>query len=189
MDDELRPEPVAYRLGPGSQAPVLTVSEMIGRNVRKRREALGWTQTQLGDALEMFLGQSWTKQQIYQAEKGGRVFNASDVTALALALDTVPGNLFNPPRVGPPGLTVAVSAEIGVNSYRLQTAAIDREVSLGAIRNALLLAIGNMERDSDELLKRIKKNRDGLLKVLRVKAYDDRGFDDDEDLRSHGEHQ
>jgi hypothetical protein len=42
----------------------------------------------LGEALERYLGRPWSRQAVHQAERGQRSFTAAELTALALVLDT-----------------------------------------------------------------------------------------------------
>jgi len=79
----------------------VTIAELIGGNVKARRERLGWSQSDLGKQMEKFLGVEWSRQQVFTAERGIRAFTAVDITALALALGVPPGLLFeNRPNDG-----------------------------------------------------------------------------------------
>jgi 8-oxo-dGTP diphosphatase len=73
------------------------VEEVVGWQVRERREALGLTQEQLGRQLEPLLGRPWSRQAVSAAEKGDRSFGAAELVALATALQTTVGDLLRPP--------------------------------------------------------------------------------------------
>lgn len=74
----------------------MTIEEAIGANVRRRREWIGITQEQLGQLLGEHLGQTWTRQAVSSAERGGRDFRAVELVALARALVTTVGYLTQP---------------------------------------------------------------------------------------------
>lgn len=59
------------------------IDELVGQNVRRAREDRRWTQTQLGENLEPYLGRAWTRQAVSVAEKGGRPFSVGELLALA----------------------------------------------------------------------------------------------------------
>ena len=90
-----------------------TVPQVIGQNMRSRRDNLGMTQAQLGERLGNWLGAPWTRQQVFMAEKGGRAFTASEIVALSMALDTLPGVLFDPRRAG--ALILQISDEVKID--------------------------------------------------------------------------
>ena len=71
-----------------------TIAQVIGGNLRVRREQLGWSQATLGQRMAATLDTPWTRQQVYVAEKGIRAFTAVDITALAAALGVTPAYLF-----------------------------------------------------------------------------------------------
>jgi 8-oxo-dGTP diphosphatase len=73
------------------------VEEVVGGQVRERREALGLTQEQLGQLLEPYLGRPWSRQAVSAAEKGDRSFGAAELVALAAALQATVGDLLRPP--------------------------------------------------------------------------------------------
>jgi len=73
---------------------VTTIGEVIGYNLRTRREQLGWSQATLGQRMTAPLGNPWTRQQVCVAEQGLRAFTAVDITALAAALGVTPAYLF-----------------------------------------------------------------------------------------------
>jgi 8-oxo-dGTP pyrophosphatase MutT (NUDIX family)/transcriptional regulator with XRE-family HTH domain len=73
------------------------VEEVVGWQVRERREALGLTQEQLGKQLEPFLGRAWSRQAVSAAEKGERSFGAAELVTLASVLRMTVGDLLRPP--------------------------------------------------------------------------------------------
>ena len=70
-----------------------TINQLIGGCIRRHRETLRLTGTALGERLEVYLGEPWTRQTVYEAESGRRAFRASDLIALAMALDVQVGEL------------------------------------------------------------------------------------------------
>ena len=81
----------------GSEGARVRVEEIVGWQVRERREALGLTQEQLGRQLEPLLGRPWSRQAVSAAEKGDRSFAAAELVALAAVLHTTVGDLLRPP--------------------------------------------------------------------------------------------
>lgn len=80
-----------------------TLEQVIGANVARLREKRQWTQTQLGDVLSNATGRKWERQAVWAAENGKRAFVASDLIALADALDVLVSELISsvePVRVG-----------------------------------------------------------------------------------------
>jgi 8-oxo-dGTP diphosphatase len=73
------------------------VEEVVGWQVRERRERLGLTQEQLGRQLEPYLGRAWSRQAVSAAEKGERSFGAAELVALATVLRATVGDLLRPP--------------------------------------------------------------------------------------------
>ena len=67
----------------------------MGANILALRTAAGMTQTELGKALQPFIGGiGWTRQAVLKAEKGHRQFTAAELLALAAALDATWPQLF-----------------------------------------------------------------------------------------------
>ncbi|HEX6526674.1 MAG TPA: helix-turn-helix domain-containing protein [Streptosporangiaceae bacterium] len=66
----------------------------IGKQIARLREARQMSLTQLGEALEQYLGKPWSRQAVHQAERGSRAFTAAEIAALALALETSVPALF-----------------------------------------------------------------------------------------------
>jgi transcriptional regulator with XRE-family HTH domain len=63
------------------------IEEVIGENVRARREAMQMSQTELGRELQGHLPKAWERQAVSSAEKGRRAFTAAELLALARVLD------------------------------------------------------------------------------------------------------
>lgn len=72
----------------------MRVETAIGRQIARLRETRKMSLTQLGEAVGQYLGKPWSRQAVHQAERGGRVFTAAELAALALALDTSVPALF-----------------------------------------------------------------------------------------------
>lgn len=125
---------------------VATVSEVIGRNVRARREQRGWTQTDLGQRMGDYLGGEWTRQQVFTAEKGVRVFTAAEVAALAHMLGVLPGQLFEP-QPSEDGGPLAVSTADGksISAAWLTTGAGSTGATAASIRELEVALIGVMQ--------------------------------------------
>jgi transcriptional regulator with XRE-family HTH domain len=74
----------------------LEIEKVIGENIRRGREANGWTQPELGALLEEYLGEPWSRQVVFNAEKGLRGFKAAELVALAVVLNRSVPLLFEP---------------------------------------------------------------------------------------------
>ena len=68
----------------------MSARETVSRNVRRLRQARGWTQAQLADAI----GLGWSEDTTGQAEHGRRAWTADEIAAVARALGVAPGRLF-----------------------------------------------------------------------------------------------
>jgi len=122
---------------------IWTMPRVIGHNVRIRRERLGLSQAELGQQIGHYTGSPWTRQQVFNAEKGGRSFTATEVAGVSLATGLVPALLFQPP---PEAVIVELAEGHNVDSGWLsgpadlpaavQQAARDANSSLVAIRQA-----------------------------------------------------
>jgi hypothetical protein len=80
----------------------LTPNQVVGYNLTQAREWKGWTQDQLAEALEPYLGKRWSKASVSQAERSVagkfvRQFTADEIVAFARALDLPLGWFFMPP--------------------------------------------------------------------------------------------
>lgn len=80
-----------------------TVAQVIGHNVKTRREQLGMTGDDLGRLAGAALtsdGKPWPRQTVYMVERGERAMVAAEVSALAYLLRTTVAELFMPPSEG-----------------------------------------------------------------------------------------
>lgn len=68
----------------------MSARETVSRNVRQLRQARGWTQAQLAEAI----GLGWSEDTTGQAEHGRRAWTADEIAAAAQALGVAPGRLF-----------------------------------------------------------------------------------------------
>jgi transcriptional regulator with XRE-family HTH domain len=81
----------------------LTINELVGRNVRDLRRALGMTQVELGKAMTKGFGFKWENDQVVaSAELGKRRFQLDEVMALASYFDVSPRALITAPGSAPP---------------------------------------------------------------------------------------
>lgn len=71
-----------------------TMEQIVGDNVARHRSRLQITQRELGERIASNLSaEAWSVATVSAAENGARGFSASDLTAIALALDVLPGAL------------------------------------------------------------------------------------------------
>jgi transcriptional regulator with XRE-family HTH domain len=96
----------------------MRIEEVIGGNIRARREATGMTQEDLGRRVAAYLDREWPRQSISTAEKGGRSFTASELVAFALALSIPVRELF---RVPADELAVTLSSGVSIDAGLLET--------------------------------------------------------------------
>ena len=74
-----------------------TMPQVIGHNVKTRREALGMTAKSLGAEVGEVFGKAWPPQTVYMLEAGDRAMIAQELVAVAHVLQTTPANLLVPP--------------------------------------------------------------------------------------------
>ncbi|NBM20339.1 helix-turn-helix domain-containing protein [Streptomyces sp. GC420] len=72
----------------------MRVEEAIGRQIARLRAERELSLAELGEALGGYLDKPWSRQAVHQAERGRRSFTATELTALALALETSVPALF-----------------------------------------------------------------------------------------------
>lgn len=91
------------------------------------RAQRGLSLTELGEILGSFLGKPWSRQAVHQAERGRRSFTVSELTALALSLDTsVPALLrADDQRIDLPGRVLSAEDYRGILLNRETDAPLD----------------------------------------------------------------
>ena len=117
--------------------------------------------TQLGQALGTYLGKPWSRQAVHQAERGRRAFTATEMAALALALDTSVPALFlaDAADIELPGAVVSAEDYQGILLYAGDEAPRDGIeellVALRDIRQILsrpaLARLAKIERVAEEV--------------------------------------
>lgn len=73
-----------------------TVEQLVGMNLRDRRDEAEMTQDDLGEALKRYLGKAWSRPAVSAAEAGRRSFNAAELAALASILGCSVSAFFRP---------------------------------------------------------------------------------------------
>ncbi|WP_161500842.1 helix-turn-helix transcriptional regulator [Embleya scabrispora] len=97
----------------------MKIEHLIGRNVRRIREARGLSQADLGRAVEDQLGHAWSRQAVSAAEKGRRSFAASDLLALSRVLEsTIPDLLLPVERWAESAIELGDGVHVAVAEYR-----------------------------------------------------------------------
>lgn len=71
---------------------------MIGQRIAEKRKEQGWAQADLGRELSNVLGYEWSRQAVWNAEKGNRAFPIAEVVGIAYVLDTTVAELMRPSR-------------------------------------------------------------------------------------------
>lgn len=74
-----------------------TMAQVIGHNVKTRREARKMTADALGKKIGEVFGKPWPRQTVYMMESGERAMVAQEVVALTHLLDMSLLQLFTPP--------------------------------------------------------------------------------------------
>lgn len=75
----------------------MQIEQVIGTRIATAREQSGITQGELGKRVGEWLGQDWTRQAIWAAEKGKRSFTAAELITFSYALNVAPDFLLTPP--------------------------------------------------------------------------------------------
>lgn len=115
--------------------PLSDIEKVIGANIRENRERKAITQSDLGEQVAERLGRPWPRQAISAAEKGGRSFTAAEVLAFADALDTKPGDLFEPTSESEP---LAMAVTLVEECYRLsERARVNRQQYTQAVHEVV----------------------------------------------------
>jgi transcriptional regulator with XRE-family HTH domain len=99
----------------------MSPEQVVGRRIARAREDRGIrTQEELGARMAEYLGKSWTKQAVSEAERGNRRLNPTELLAFATVLDYPVSWFFLPPAGEPfrfPGRIVPVG-ELGKGPLR-----------------------------------------------------------------------
>ena len=93
------------------------MKDLIGENIREKRNALGMTQEQFGRAVAELLNSTWSRQAVSAAENGKRDWRAEDLVAAAYVLGTSPAYLMQPKLADDldlPGKTVSFEDLVAV---------------------------------------------------------------------------
>jgi 8-oxo-dGTP pyrophosphatase MutT (NUDIX family)/transcriptional regulator with XRE-family HTH domain len=136
------------------------VEEVVGWQVRERREALGFTQGQLGGYLEPLLGRPWSRQAVSAAEKGERSFGAAELVALAAVLHTSVGDLLRPPlqeSVVELGGAAAVPKDM---LYDAIASRLPEDLNFTAIQDTLTLLAESAAKSKDNISQTLKLAQD-----------------------------
>jgi transcriptional regulator with XRE-family HTH domain len=65
----------------------LTPTKVVGFRIAQARKDRGIRQDELGERLSEYLGKSWTKQAVSEAERGNRKLDPTEFLAFAIVLD------------------------------------------------------------------------------------------------------
>jgi transcriptional regulator with XRE-family HTH domain len=74
----------------------MTVAQVVGQNVRRRRSQLGMTAAALGVRVGSAFGKMWPRQTVYLMESGERAMVAAEVAVIAKVLEVPVSKLFEP---------------------------------------------------------------------------------------------
>jgi transcriptional regulator with XRE-family HTH domain len=99
------------------QTPAL--AEVIGRNIRRIREASGWSQDQLAARLRQG-GFDMTRSSVAALERAGRSFDVAELLLLCMALTSTPEELL----AGDGPVRITEAAEVDLKSLRRAVAGI-----------------------------------------------------------------
>ncbi|WP_417373440.1 hypothetical protein [Glutamicibacter protophormiae] len=145
----------------------LTITEIIGRNVRARRQDLGMTAAVLGERLGSAVskdGKPWPRQTVYMMESGDRAMVAAEVAAVAEILEMPLMALFAVPDDA--GAVQAGSLEISWSTLEAE-----RRLEPSAYRN-----LQQNAEDLQDILQRLQTSYDRLIIRSRVAASNDDEF-------------
>lgn len=80
------------------RVPTVEIAQVIGERIAQAREESEWSQAELGSRLGELLGKPWSRQAVWTAEQGRRVFTAVELVALAYVFDVSIERLMRPFR-------------------------------------------------------------------------------------------
>ena len=105
----------------------MRVEEAVGRQIARLRAQRQLSLADLGQALGRYLEKPWSRQAVYQAERGQRSFTAAELTALCLVLDTSVQALFRAEhdQIELPGHAVSPEEYRGILLNREKGAPLD----------------------------------------------------------------
>lgn len=138
----------------------MRVEEVVGWQIRERREALQLTQDQLGRQLAIYLGRPWSRQAVSAAEKGDRSFGAAELVALATVLHTTIGDLLRPP------LQESAVELGGVNPvpkdllFDVIASRLPEDLNFAAIQDTLTLLAESAVRSQGDVARTLKLAQD-----------------------------
>lgn len=156
---------------------VVSVRQIVARNLSRARKARGLTQDELGERLTELTGTPWSRATVSAAETGwegssGRVrhFDVDELVALAIALSLPVSWFLMPPPEGP---RLAVD-EDGVDWSPWITVdkngAGSRRSFTSALLNELVLTLDD-DSDPDHLMvKRIEAEAPGQIQGKRIES-------------------
>lgn len=106
-----------------------SVTEVIGKNVKRLRTEQGLTAPQVGQKIGEVLGKVWARQTVYQVEAGSRAMAAEEVAALAQVLSAPIADLY---AVGDAEAVRVGQVQVPATEWRVLPAAssVDDQVSL-----------------------------------------------------------
>lgn len=83
--------------GSHKEADGLKIERIVGERIRIAREAMGYSQTELGRRIGEALDKAWPRQAISAAERGERAFTASELFVFGQILRVPVSSFFSPP--------------------------------------------------------------------------------------------
>lgn len=149
----------------------MKTEQAIGEKIAWLRKHRQMTQAGLGEALAQYLGKPWSRQTVHTAEKGGRAFTATELVALALALDAPVPSLFLPFGSNEP-VTLPSGHEIDRASFRDLTSPASNVTQQTSNALGALAVVADALRGLDESHKTmgdaIRQGYESLRVVLRT---------------------
>ncbi|MGO1263825.1 helix-turn-helix transcriptional regulator [Brevibacterium aurantiacum] len=130
-----------------------TMTQVIGHNVKTRRETQQMTAKNLGVTAGGIFGKAWPPQTVYMMEAGDRKMIAAEVAALAHILDTTVADLFTPP---------AEAETVSAGSLMLPAEALAAPVGGDADTAALADDLRALDRSRAEILTAVRAQEELL---------------------------
>ncbi len=111
------------------------IEEVIGHNIRARREERRLSQEELGRQVGKLLrGDDWPRQAVSAAEKGGRGFSAAELVVFAFVLNVSMERLF---RLPPGETSIHLPQGVGIDREALRPSTEDGQSIDHALGEAL----------------------------------------------------